>query len=340
MRNNKKMNVAEYDSKRESAVESSDSVASPTISVDQLEKVYGTGESAVHAVEDVSFDVEPGTVVGLLGPNGAGKTTTIKAMLGLVVPSAGSVRLNGVDPHTNPQRAYEEVGAMLEGARNVYWRLTVGENLEFFDSLAGHARGTRHTRHEELLEQFGLTADTTVNDLSRGMKQKVSVACTLVRETPIVFLDEPTLGLDVESSIELQKELTQLAEHGSRTVVLSSHDMDVVEAVCDRVIIMNEGQIVADDAPSDLLRLFETQAYRMTVAGELSSTAKRRLEREYGADGFEQTGGRESFSVSFADNMRLYALLETLSGEQPLVSVAPVEPDFEDVFLELTTEET
>jgi ABC-2 type transport system ATP-binding protein len=119
--------------------------------VDDLTKTYGDGEDAVTAVDGVSFSVERGEVVGVLGPNGAGKTTTIKSILGLVVPSDGTVEIAGVDAHGNPRGVYRHVGAMLEGARNVYWKLTVRENLEFFAALGGQSVAGTRKRHDELL---------------------------------------------------------------------------------------------------------------------------------------------------------------------------------------------
>jgi ABC-2 type transport system ATP-binding protein len=142
----------------------------PAVSVAGLEKMYGSGANAVHAVEGVSFDIESGTVVGLLGPNGAGKTTTIKAILGLVVPTAGSVTVDGIDVHDEPRAVYRQIGAMLEGARNVYWKLTVRENLEFFAALSGRRPGAMTERHDRLLDQLGLAgkADETVNASPEG----------------------------------------------------------------------------------------------------------------------------------------------------------------------------
>lgn len=308
------------------------------VSVDELEKRYGSGESAVQAVDGVSFDIEPGTVVGLLGPNGAGKTTTIKTILGLVVPTAGTVTVGGVDVHEEPRAAYHRVGAMLEGARNVYWRLTVRENLKFFAALSGQRPAAMADRHDRLIEQLGLEekADETVNELSRGMKQKVSLACTLARNAEVVFLDEPTLGLDIETSLELRRELRRLAEQESMTVVLSSHDMDVVQAVCDRVIIMNDGQIVTNDTVESLIDVFRTQAYQITVDG-LPSRARDRLETDFGAEEFEEIGDRVQFAVSLPEGQALYDVMDSLreTGAVP-ESVESVEPDLEDVFLEVT----
>src|SRR6056297_3170111 len=159
---------------------SDDTAAEAVLVVDDLQKTYGEGEDAVRAVDGVSLTVRRGEVVGVLGPNGAGKTTTIKSILGLVVPSGGTVEVAGVDAHENPRGVYRHVGAMLEGARNVYWRLTVRENLEFFAALGGQDPSAARDRHDELLERFDLAekADQPVNDLSRGQKQKVSLAAT------------------------------------------------------------------------------------------------------------------------------------------------------------------
>jgi len=146
--------------------------------VEGLSKTFTRGGNAVTAVDDVSFAVHPGEVVGLLGPNGAGKTTTIKSVLGLVLPDSGEVRIRGIDVAEEPRRAYRHVDAMLEGARNDYWRLTVKENLRYFAAIRGQDPDALADRHEDLLDHLDIAdeADTAVRDLSRGMKQKVSLA--------------------------------------------------------------------------------------------------------------------------------------------------------------------
>ena len=309
----------------------------PTLTAEGLEKSYGSGDDAVQAVDGVGFSVEPGTVVGLLGPNGAGKTTTIKLLLGLITPDSGTVTVDGVDVTASPRTAYRHVSAMLEGARNVYWRLTVRENLRFFARL-GNQR-VDADRIDELIEGVGLTekADDPVNELSRGMKQKTSLACTLIRETPVAYLDEPTLGLDVESSLDLRRELRRLVDSESRTVLLSSHDMDVIEAVCDRVIIMNEGRIVADDAVENLLEVFQTQAYRVTVEGRLSGERRRGLEERFGADEWAWDETYERFEVPHVTGSEFHDLLDVIrEADATFVSVDSQEPDLEQVFLDVT----
>jgi ABC-2 type transport system ATP-binding protein len=309
----------------------------PAVSVRNLVKRYGRGDSAVTALDGVSFDVERGSVVGLLGPNGAGKTTALKSALGLLLPTEGEVTVMGVDVSGDPQRAYRHVGAMLEGARNVYWRLTPRENLRFFSSLQGlPMTDERRAYHTRLLETLDLAdrANDSLNDFSRGMKQKVALACTLARETPVVFLDEPTLGLDVEATRNLRERVRALADEEGRTVVLSSHDMDVVQAVCDRVVIMNEGRVVADDDVDSLVGLFRTREYAVTVDG--SATAVREALGGFEPTGFRETGERTAFEVTVPDGT-FYDLIDALrDAGLSVVSMSTVEPDLEEAFLRLT----
>lgn len=307
------------------------------IRVEGLEKTYGSGEDAVTAVDGVSLEIEPGTIVGLLGPNGAGKTTTIKSMLGLVVPDSGSVSICGVDVSEEPERAHSHVGAMLEGDRNVYWRLTVRENLEFFSGLGGQRPGMVRERHDELLERLDIAdrADTPVNELSKGMKQKVSLASTLARDIDVIFLDEPTLGLDVETSRDLHAELRRLAEEEDITIVLTSHNLDIIEAVSDRVVILNDGQVIADDDTDALVELFRTQSYRLRLDAPVPEAVCAQLEREFDAT-CRRADDHVTVECVDADGETIYALMETLAETgQKLREIESVEPDLEEAFLRL-----
>ena len=295
----------------------------------------------MRALDGVSFSVGRGggEVVGLLGPNGAGKTACIKSMLGLVLPSAGSVELAGVDVYADPRRAHRRVGAMFEGARNVYWRLTVRENLEFFAGLAGRSRASVRDRHDEPLRRFGLDdrADTPVRSLSRGMKQKVALACTLSRDVEVAFLDEPTLGLDVESSRDLRRELRDLAAEDDLTVVLSSRDMDVIEALCDRVVILSEGRVIADDPVDDLLDVFRTQTYRVVLDGAADAGLRDRLAATYDLTEWAVANGRTRLAATLPSGNRVADLTRTLVDEgYDIRSVDTVDPDLEEAFLRLT----
>ena len=301
--------------------------------VDGLAKQFGD----VTAVDDVSFTVETGEVVGLLGPNGAGKTTTVKTILGLVSPDEGDVWIDGIDARARPRAAHEQVDAMLEGARNDYWRLTVRENLRYFSAIRGRNPDTLTDRHEELLERFDLAekADTQVRELSRGMKQKVSLASALAGDVSVAFLDEPTLGLDVESSLQLRREIVRLAEERGLTLIISSHDMAVIEDVCDRVVIMTDGRVVADEPVADLLAGFEVQGYRITardVSAETVSAAREAV------DTLDVTAFDDRTQIEVAaDSAAFYRLMSVLeSNGVELDEIETVQPDLAEAFVEMT----
>jgi ABC-2 type transport system ATP-binding protein len=309
----------------------------PALAVSGLTKTFGDGDDAVTAVDDVSFSVERGSVVGLLGPNGAGKTTTIKCVLGTILPDAGDVRVCGIDPHANPRAAYRHVDAMLEGARNDYWRLTVRENLRYFATIKGVTADGAAARHDRLLDQLDLAAhaDTPVRDLSRGMKQKVSLASVLATDAEVVFLDEPTLGLDVESSLTLRRELRRIVADRGLTAVVSSHDMDVIEDVCDRVVIVNGGRVVADDGVASFLRGFETRGFRVS-SRDLGDGALAAVRRRFDVTDVRRHDDDVRVEVA-TDSDGFYALCDLLRDRDVTIdAVETVQPDLETAFLETT----
>ena len=311
----------------------------PIVSVEHLTKVYRSrrrGET--RAVDDVSFDVAPGEIVGLLGPNGAGKTTTIKCLCTLVTPTSGRMVIDGVDAVASPRAGIAKLAAVLEGNRNIYWRLTARENLEYFAALQGIARGTVTKLINDLIERFGLgeQRDAEARTLSRGMQQKLAVACAFVKQTPILLLDEPTLGLDVEISLELRGMLRSMAADAGRTILLSSHDMDVVQDVCERVIIINNGRIVTSDRIDNLLELFRVRAYRFAVQGKLGDDQQRVLSDAF--DGIEimQDGHLSTIDVELTDGARLYELIDLLRrGDNMIEWIDRRDPDLEEVFLRI-----
>ncbi|WP_394329410.1 ABC transporter ATP-binding protein [Natronorubrum thiooxidans] len=308
------------------------------VSVTGLKKRFGDGTAAITAVNDVSFEIETGSIVGLLGPNGAGKTTLIKSILGMVLPDGGTVRIRGIDVYDRPRDAYASVDAMLEGARNDYWRLTVQENLRYFATISGVDPDSVRERHERLLTQLGLAekADVPVRELSRGMKQKVSLASVLAGGAEVVFLDEPTLGLDIESSRTLQRELRRLVEEEDLTVVLSSHDMDVVETVCDRVLIMSDGAVIADDTVDALLSGTDLHCIEIT-SSDLVASVVSTLENQFETITVEPRDRGSRIEVT-TDSDGLYELLAHLrANDVTLERVRTIEPDLEDVFVDLTT---
>ncbi|MBZ6493444.1 ABC transporter ATP-binding protein [Natrinema longum] len=315
----------------------------PVVSVSGLTKRY-TGETGrVTAVDDVSFGIQSGEIVGLLGPNGAGKTTIVKTVLGLITPTRGDVSIHGVPVHEARSRAYNYVSAVLEGARNVYWRLSVRENLAFFAGLHGIDPRTRVDRHEAIIDTLGLTgkADEPAKNLSRGMKQKVALGCTLARETPVLFLDEPMLGLDVETSRDLQTELQRLAHEEDKTIVITSHDMDIIEAVCDRVIVLSDGDIVADDSVDSLLDVFQSRSYRVQLTENPPAHLREQLDTRFQLLDWRTDTDSVEFEIALAGSEEFYECVDILqTAEATIRSVTEIEPDLEDVFVELTTAES
>jgi ABC-2 type transport system ATP-binding protein len=306
--------------------------------VSDLSKVYRTRRKRVAAVDHVSFDVARGELVGLLGPNGAGKTTTIKCLCTLVRPSGGHMEISGVDVRSRPRRALEKIAAVLEGNRNIYWRLSPRENLEFFSGLQGIP--TRRVRPyiDELIDRFRLQekADVSARMLSRGMQQKLAVACALVKHTDILLLDEPTLGLDVETSYELRDALKNMARKEDRTILLSTHDMNLAQDVCDRVVIIHDGRVVTDDRVANLLDLFRARAYRFRLEGRLSEAQCHKLQAEFELIHLHHTDHASEIEVELLQNEKLYQLMDILREDGSVIeSIDRQDPNFEEIFLSI-----
>jgi ABC-2 type transport system ATP-binding protein len=309
------------------------------LDVHGLTKHYRTRtRGEVRALDGVDLEVSAGAIVGLLGANGAGKTTTIKSVLGLVTPTAGSIVIDGIDALAARRAASARVTAVLEGNRTVYWRLNVRENLEYFAALRGiRARDVRRTI-DELVDRFNLhdKADTPAMHLSRGMQQKLALACAVLPRTPLLLLDEPTLGLDVQTSRELRRYLRQLAAEDGRGILLSSHDMHVVREVCDRVVIINGGRVVADEAIGDLLKLFTVRACRVTLTSPIASVLTRLEARFEVVRPVDDT----TVEVALRDGREFYTLFDELQvAGCTIEAVDSVEPDLEEIFLRIVKEE-
>jgi ABC-2 type transport system ATP-binding protein len=311
-------------------------MAEPVLHVKNLRKIYRSRRGEIVAVDGVSFSVQRNEVVGLLGPNGAGKTTIIKSICTILHPTSGEIWVDGVDAIKNPRAALEKVTAVLEGNRNIYWRLNVRDNLEFFAGLQGQSLRAVTSYIDELIEMFHLTEKVheQARALSRGMQQKLAVACALVKRTPIVLLDEPTLGLDVETSYELRWILKRMAEQGQRTILLSSHDMNVVQDICERVIIINHGKIVVDDRIENLKQLFSASAYRFEIEGHLSPQHEHTLKERFDLIKIRVDGQRTVIEAELLDDRKVYEIIDVLKENGcRLESVGKQYPDLEEIFL-------
>ncbi|MFK8184831.1 MAG: ABC transporter ATP-binding protein [Phormidesmis sp.] len=303
----------------------------PALASMDLRKSYGRGKRRFEAVRGVSLSIQSGEVLAFLGPNGAGKTTTIKMIAGLIRPDGGWVKIAGCDPHQQPQ-ALKGVGAVLEGNRNLYWRLTPLENLEYFGVLRQMPRRQARQRGAQLLEEFGLfeKRHEAVQKLSRGMQQKIAIAVALIHEPSLLLLDEPTLGLDVESGETVKRLVRQVAASGC-AILLTTHQLNVAEELSDRVAVIRAGQIVAEQSTAALIREFsDNAAYEIEVDGALPDATQAEVE----ALGAVVTGQHIRFASEKAAT-DIYALLNILAP-LPLVEVRQDRADLTDVFLKLT----
>jgi len=308
----------------------------PLLKVANLTKIYHKGKGAeVVAIQDVCFSISEKEIVGLLGPNGAGKTTTIKCISGLIRQEAGKVLVNGYDIEEEQEKVQENIGIVLEGNRNVYWRLTPKENMEFFLELHGKLAGSSSEKIGELLRRFDLEQkkNTSVRELSRGMKQKVAICSALIKEPKLLVLDEPTLGLDVETSKELQKALIGIAEKEERAVLLSSHQMEVVQNISERTIILDEGEIVLDRKVEDLLEEFEAMGYLLEFDKQVSDKTKAGLKEKFEVLELHSED-TPSARVALREPGQIYRLMEFLqSQEVKITSIETEGKNLEEVFL-------
>jgi ABC-2 type transport system ATP-binding protein len=304
----------------------------PALTVHSVSKRYPGrwGQSGVWAVRDVSFDVYPGQILALLGPNGAGKTTTLKMVTGLLRPSEGHILLEGVDVATQRSRAVRHLGAVLEGNRNLHWKLTARENLRYFGALKGVEDLRR--RCDSVIEQLGLTPHLKkrVGELSRGLQQRVAIGIALLGVPRVLVLDEPTLGLDVIAGTDFQNTIRGIAESGC-AIVLTTHQMEVAQALAQRIAIIAGGRLAALDSLDALQGAYRNPGYEVMARGRLTPL----LETTLQTVGARWREGAGTLSIDLPENQEngLYDTLSTLRAEKlELVGVRQLEIDLEGIY--------
>jgi len=219
-----------------------------SIVVENLTKKYGEQK----AVNDISFEIKRGEVVGFLGPNGAGKSTTMKILTCFMAPSSGDIRIDGDSIHTNPEKIKKRIGYLPEN-NPLYLEMPIVDYLRFTAEVQGVEKSLIPQRIAEMIDRCGLDREKhkNINELSKGYRQRVGLAQAMIHDPEILIFDEPTTGLDPNQIIEIRKLIKDLGKE--KTVILSSHILSEVEATCDRIIIINKGRIVADGT-SEILR--------------------------------------------------------------------------------------
>ena len=299
-----------------------------------------TYDGKVEAVRGLSLRIEAGECFGLLGPNGAGKTTTIEILEGLLAPTSGEVRIFGHDWNDNPRQLREWIGISLQETR-LSEKLTVCETIELFASFYSEPRP-----EADILEQLELTekADSWVGKLSGGQKQRLAVATALVGNPRILFLDEPTTGLDPQSRRQLWDIIRTFQKKGG-TVLLTTHYMDEAERLCDRLAIVDHGQIIAEGTPSDLI---ERLGGHHVVEFQVSKNSNRNSDHIHDQDSLErwrslpsvESVRREDSTVCLSvrePHLTIPALLDAVSNHgHQLEHLSTRQASLEDVFVLLT----
>ena len=291
----------------------------------------------VRAVDDLDIEVAPGTVFGFLGPNGSGKTTTIRMLLGLLEPTRGRAQVLGFDTRTQSGEIRQRSGALLEHP-GLYERFSAEDNLGFFARIWRLPAAERRARIRELLEHFGLWERRKENTAkwSRGMKQKLAVARALLHHPTLIFLDEPTAGLDPVAATALRDELATLAAREGVTVFLTTHNLSEAERLCGRVAVIREGKLLAVGHP-DELRATGAQKAEITGGGFTEEVlARLRARPEVAAAQLEN--GKLSIELrSHAQLAPLVSLLVTAGAQ--IEEVRKGKASLEEVFLTLMEEE-
>jgi ABC-2 type transport system ATP-binding protein len=315
------------------------------IEVAELRRTYTSGarllrgeRRAVHALRGISFAIESGELFGLLGPNGAGKTTTIKILTTLLLPSSGSARVLGLDPATQHTQLRRRIGYVFGGDKGLYDRISALDNLRFFADVYRVPLRAKRARIDELLEIVGLRGreHERVETYSRGMRQRLHIARGLLHDPEILFLDEPTIGLDPVGSRELRETVAELQRAG-KTILLTTHYMFEADELCDRVAIITNGRIIAEGTPAELKRMIPDRNIIEIEAFGVDEIAINRL---------RQIEGVEAISVEAQDQAQVIVVSSPRGAEliPPLLSalhgaglgrVVAREPTLEDAYVEL-----
>lgn len=298
------------------------------IETHQLTKQYGS----FTAVQDLNLSIRAGEVFGLLGPNGAGKTTTILMLLGLTEPSAGSVRVLGFDPVRQPLRVKARVGYIPDEV-GFYDELSARENLIYIAKLNGLPRSEITARIDEALARVGLdeVGDKRVGTFSRGMRQRLGVADVLLKKPQIIIMDEPTQGLDPEAAREFLTMIRSLKEEGI-TILLSSHLLYQVQAVCDRVGLFHRGRMVLEGSVRDLAQRVLGGAYRIYLEAEgPPQTISATLQKLPGVVAVQQSDGRV-FEVEAENDLRAEVASAVIAQGNKLLKLDVKSQSLDDIY--------
>ncbi len=308
------------------------------IRVKNLVKFYGD----FPALKGISFTVKKGEILGFLGPNAAGKTTTMRIITGYLTPTEGEVKVCNYDIFQNPLEVKKRIGYLPENPP-LYGEMTVKSFLSFVAEIKGVPKEVRKRRIEEVMEKTGISSVShrLISHISRGYQQRTGLASALINDPEVLILDEPTLGLDPKQIREIRELIRNLK--GERTVFLSSHILPEVEAVCDRVVIIDQGEIKAEDTPEGLSRRVTKSLRFHLKLKKASENLIKELENLAGIKGVSATKRGEIVELKIDTtpdkDMREDIYHTVVNGKAVILEFRPVEMSLEDIFLRLTTRE-
>jgi len=299
------------------------------IEADHLIKRFGS----VTAVNDVNLVVREGEIFGFLGPNGAGKTTTMRLLTGVLTPDSGAVRINGIDIHRHPLEAKMQMGVIPESS-TVYGDMSAEQNLQLSGQMYGMPRANRDRGVDELLSRMGLSEKRKlpVRTFSKGMKQRVSIACAIIHRPHILLLDEPTSGLDVQSRRLVIDTIRDMNEQGS-TIFLTTHNIEEANTLCQKVCIINKGKIVAQDSPEQLKKMFDTT---QSVEVSFDRAVSRNLFAAEGILRAEQYGDKWRLYTDNPDRVLKYIVGRAGQESIGITSLTTSGPSLEEAFVRIT----
>ncbi|MGW2614969.1 ABC transporter ATP-binding protein [Streptomyces sp. NPDC001500] len=284
---------------------------------------------ARHAVRDVTFDVAPGELLALLGPNGAGKSTTIKMLTGILTPTSGEARVAGVVPYRERERNARNIGAVFGQRTQLWWDLPVRESFTILRDIYDVPRAEHSARLKEFDDLLDLSSfwDTRVRHLSLGQRVRCDLAAALLHDPPVVFLDEPTIGMDVVVKEQVREFLRNQVEQRGRTVLLTTHDMTEVERLAERVVLVNHGRVVLDGALDEIRRTFGSAwQVRATLADPQAE-----LVELPGITVLRHEGSRVVFGPEGPDAPTVHQALKSVVERYEVTDVALDEAELEDV---------
>jgi len=308
------------------------------LEVKKIYKTYPAKPTPFKALDNISFEGFEGEVLGILGPNGSGKTTIIKSIASLLEYDDGKVLINGIDNIKERNKVLPYLGAVLDGNRNIYWRLTTLENIQYFAGLRGLDRKTNAKKIDDIIRTLRLedVRDKEVRLLSRGMKQKVAIACSLIHGPSVLLLDEPTLGLDIEIARTMEDWIKKYSKIEKKCIIVTSHDMDFIEAVCDRVIIIQKGKIIFEGCVKEIKEKYhKNKKIKITLDNQVSEPFINSLKEICDLD-FETAEEKIAFSFKMENINSFHNIMGSLRTHNiNLHDIHTMEDDFEDIFMDI-----